>query len=80
MLHVNADVVQMVRIADAGQLQDLRGADGASGSDHLHRRVGALRGAAAREFDPNGALAIQNQPMHQGIRDDLQVRPVHRWA
>ncbi len=76
----DADAAEMVGIADPGQLQDMRRADRAAGQDHLGQRVDALGLAAARELDPDRALAVEQHAMHQRVGDDLEVGPPHRRA
>ena len=68
----------MVGVADPGQLQDVRRADGAGGQNHLTRRVDPLDGLAAPVFDADRAAAVEQHAAHQRAGDDLQIRPLFR--
>ena len=48
VMHRDARLRQHLRIADAGQLQQMRRADRAGGEDHLARRIGPLDGSLGR--------------------------------
>ena len=80
MMHRDADAAQMVWIADAGELQDMRRADRTRGEDHLGGRVDPLDRAAASIFDADSAFAIEQDTTDQSIGHDLQVRTFHRRA
>ena len=71
----HTDPAQMLGIADPGQLQDVRRANRARRQDDLTPRIGLLDGAAARELDAGCALAVEQDAMHEGVGDELQVRP-----
>ena len=58
----------------------MRRADRAAGQDHLDQRVGALDSPAALELDPDRAVAVEHDPAHQRVGDDLDVGPPHRRA
>ena len=61
----------MLGVADPRQLQDVRRADRPGRQDHLARRLGLLDGAAARELDAYGPLAVKQDAVHQRMRDQL---------
>src|SRR5580704_8043604 len=77
----HADATEVLRIADAGKLQDVRRADRAGREDHLTSRVGPLHRAtwaAARELDADRALPVEQNAMHERLRDQQEVRPLQR--
>ena len=59
--------------ADAGELENLRRADGAGGQDHL--APGRDRGdtASALAADAGGAPPVQLDAVHEGARDDAEI-------
>ena len=69
---------EVIRLADAGQLEEMRRADRAGGEDHLARRVGDLDAAGAREYDAGRALAVERDVVYQRAGHDLQIRPLRR--
>ena len=54
-MHGNADPTQMLGIADARELQQMRRADSPRRQDHLTRCIDALDPAAARILDADRA-------------------------
>jgi hypothetical protein len=61
----------MLGSADAGQLQDVQRADSTRQQDHFALGLGALDRAAALEFNPDRALAVEQDAPHQRPGDDL---------
>src|SRR5262252_3127764 len=81
MMDRDPDPAQMVGIADAGELQEMRRADRAAGQDDLAGRVGALDCAVvARELDADRTAAVEQHAASQRARHDLQVGPLQRRA
>src|SRR6516225_4564469 len=70
----------MVRVADAGELQDVRRADGAGRKDHLTRGVHPFGCAVVGELNAYRALAVEPNAADQRVRDDSQIGPLQRRA
>src|SRR5260221_12715123 len=73
MLDLDADLAQMVRRADAREHQQLRRADGTTGTDHLAFGAIAFDLAVLDEFDADGALAFEDDALGEGARLDGDV-------
>src|SRR5271166_3353362 len=58
----------------------MRRADRAGREKHLARRVDTLEAGLARELDADRALAVEQDAMHQRLRNDLQIRSLFRRA
>jgi hypothetical protein len=71
----NAERRQVVGIADAGELQDVRRADHAAGEHGFARRAHGLGAAAALDLDADGATSFQQHAAHMRLRQHAQVRP-----
>ena len=48
--------------------------------NHLTRRVDTLEAGLLRELDADRALAIEHNPMHLRVGEDLQIRPLFGGA
>ena len=59
---VDAVAAQQLLVADAGELQQLRGVDRAAAEDHLAGVDGAAQPAAAEVVDADRALALRTAP------------------
>src|SRR5437660_3073147 len=66
----------MVRVADTGELQDMRRPDGARRQDHFSRGVDPLQPAAAGVLDADRTGAVEQDAVDQSVGDDPQVRPL----
>ena len=72
---VDAEAGKVVLVADAGELEQLRGVDGAAAQDHLAR--GDAAGPAGAEIvDADGALALEPDAGAERERVDGQVLAV----
>ncbi len=78
MLHRHADLAQIVGIADARDLQELRRVDGAATQDHVAAGADLLRLAALSIGDADGLPALEVDALDQRVGDHLEVRPAHR--
>ena len=73
--HVDAEAGEVLLVADAGELEQLRGVDGAAAQDHLARGH-AARPAGAEIVDADGALALEPDAGAERERVDGQVLAV----
>ena len=73
MDHRHADLAEMLRVANARELQDMRRADRAGRKDHLAPGVGALDLAAARKLDADRALALEDNAVDHRVGHELKV-------
>ncbi len=73
---VDTVAFQFLRIADPGQLQQLRRVDGAAGQDHLAGLDG-VHAALVLHLHTGGAFAVEADPVHQGPGHHRQVVPFH---
>lgn len=72
----DVEAFQQVTRADAGALQQLRRSDGAGADDHFLAGTGfnTLFAVADQVGHANGALAVEQYAVAQGVGDDGQVR------
>jgi hypothetical protein len=76
---VDAERAQPLRLADTGELEQMRRADRACAEDHLAARHGGLLGSGDARFDADGAAVLDQHALHLRERCDAQVGPVaHR--
>ncbi len=73
MLHLDAERAQRLAVADAGELQDLRRADGAASQDHLAAGPDRSDAALALDFNACGPSALDHHAPHQCAGHHLQV-------
>ena len=73
----NAELLEVLRRADAGKLEHLRRVDGATAEDHLTPGLGADRLAGLGVRQPGDTVAFDRETGHEGVRLDPQVRPLH---
>ena len=75
--HGNAQALQMLSRADAGEHEGLRGADGPGAENYLftfhHKFL-----AAALHLDAGSPIAVENNPVYGAVGADAQVNPVTR--
>ena len=77
VLHLDAVLLQQLRLADAGEFEDLRAGDAAGRQDRL-LRPGLHRLAVLLVLDADAALALEQDAQRVGVGDDVQVGPLHR--
>ena len=68
---------QLLRRADAGEHQQLRGLVGAGGQDDLARGVDLLDRPGVVDLDAAGAVAVEEDPQRERVGDDRQVLALH---
>ena len=78
--HDDANLAQMIGIADARELQKLRGIDGAARQDHLPPRLNGFVAAIAAIGDPRRAPPFKQNRGGVGARPHLQIGPLHGGA
>ena len=71
----DAEALQPLRLADAGQLQDVRRLHRAGGQDHLAPTTGFVRLAVLRVGHADRALALEDHPRCQRFRLHAQIAP-----
>jgi len=79
-VHGDAELRQQGRIADAGELQDLRALHGAGGEQHLLVRVDALRGlaGAACVLDADRTPLLDQDARGVGVGDHREIAALER--
>ena len=70
--------LELLREADSGQHQKHRRLVRPAGDDHLALGADGLADAAAHELDADGTVALEDEPLDEHSRDDLEVRPALR--
>ena len=73
MNDIDADTAQMIAVADAGNLQQMRAADRARGDDHLARGGDENILLALAHDDAGATLSLKRQPLRQRVRDNPQI-------
>src|SRR5215831_13880416 len=68
---------QQRRRADAGNLEQLRRTNRASGQDDLSGRIRCAEGVVSPELDACTAFAIKAKRFDMGVREYAKVRPEH---
>ena len=77
---VDAERLELARVADARELEQLRRVDRAAAEDHL-AGLDPLGPDAARDLDPDRARAVEQDAIHERAAADLEVRSLqHRDA
>ena len=71
----DAERLELARVPDAGELQQLRRVDRAAAEDDL-LRADHLRLAAVHDLDPDRARPLEDDPVHERAAANLEVRPV----
>jgi hypothetical protein len=74
----DADPGQMLAGADTRELQDVWRADGTRRQDGLPLDLSAPDYTAAFEFNPDRALAVEQDAAHKRLGGDPEVRPLYR--
>jgi len=69
---VHAEGFELGRVADAGELQQLRRVDRAAAEDHLARAK-----CLPLDLHPDRARAFEDDALDERARAYLEVRPVH---
>src|ERR1041384_2363906 len=80
VLHRDTGAGELRRIANPGELQDMRRADRSAREDDFARRLGLLDFTAARKLNRGRALAVEQHAMYQRIGDDAGVRALQGRA
>ena len=73
--HVHAERLELARVADPRELEELRGVDRAAAEDHL-APADLAQLAALERLDADGAARFEEDPGDELTRLDGQVRPV----
>jgi hypothetical protein len=74
----DAEALEVLRIADAGQLQQLRRQQSAGAQDHLAPRVQGAALAALQHLHPDRAAPLEQDARGLGPAQQVQVRPPSR--
>src|SRR3979409_314207 len=83
MTYIDAERAQLIRRADAGQLQQLRRVVGPPGEDHFLAGADLSRDAASPAFDiahADCALAVEDNLSRMRVGVHMDIGPLHRWA
>ena len=73
----HAERLELARVADARELQQLRRVDRAAAEDHLVR-ADHLRLAAVDDLDTDRARSLEDDPVDEGAAANLEVRAIRR--
>ena len=74
--HRDADFLEHIALPDAGQLQNLRAADGTRREQNLAARLDEALLAADGEVNARSALFVERNALHLGMRDHAEVGAV----
>jgi len=80
VVHLDAGLLQHLTVADTGELQDVRRADGAGGQDHLAVGLHIRHLPATLVAHAHGLLAVEQYPVNQRASHHRQVRAIHDRA
>src|SRR5204863_3858412 len=69
----DADSLELLCVADTGELEQLRRVDRPAAEDHLVRPDAACA-ASLDDLDADGAPALDLEPRHEGAAADLEIR------
>ena len=72
---VDSELLQLARVADAGELQQLGRVDRAATEDHL-ARLDPLRADPPGDLDADGPRAVEENAIHERAAAHLEVLPV----
>ncbi len=76
--HGDPEQLELLGGPDPGEHQQHRRLVRAGGEDHLALGADGLADAGAHELDADGAVALEDEPLDEHTRDDLEVRPALR--
>src|SRR5439155_7602876 len=72
--HLDAELLQALPLADARELQQLRGRNGAGRDDHLAGRARLQLLSARGIAHTDAARTVENEALGQGVRLDAEIR------
>ena len=76
---VDSDGLQVRGGTDTGKHQKLGRTYGTSGDDDFGRRINAAQLPLFRDFNPDGATALKNDPRHKQVCSNCQIWPLQHW-